>query len=107
MLADWCIMAIAGPDQDPPEPTRETGIMSKARARERKKARLAKLQAAKHSPHESHESGADPTPAELIEEKSHPGKFDAKSAQGGGMRNAGGKNIPNLAASSRGSARSR
>ncbi len=79
--------------------------MSKARARERKKARLAKRQAA--APHEAHDSGADPTPADLIEDKPHPGKFDANSPRGGGMKNVGGKNLPNLAASTRGSARSR
>ncbi|TDI63344.1 MAG: hypothetical protein E2O91_00375 [Alphaproteobacteria bacterium] len=81
--------------------------MSKARARERKKARLAKRQAAAVAPREVHDSGDDPTPADLIEDKSHPGKFDAKSPPGGGMKNTGGKNIPNLAASTRGSARSR
>ncbi len=81
--------------------------MSKARARERKKARLAKRQAAASAPRDVHEHGADHTPADLIEDKSHPGKFDAKSPAGGGMKNAGGKNIPNLAASSRGAARSR
>ena len=81
--------------------------MSKARARERKKARLAKRQAAAVAPREVHDSGDDPTPADLIENKPHPGKFDAKSPPSGGMKNTGGKNIPNLAASTRGSARSR
>ncbi len=79
--------------------------MSKARARERKKARLAKRQAA--APRDGHDSGSDPTPADLIEDKSHPGKVDAKSPPGSGKKNTGGKNIPNLAASARGSARSR
>ena len=81
--------------------------MSKARARERKKARLAKRQAAAVAPRDVHDSGDDPTPADLIEDKPHPGKFDAKSPTGGSMKNTGGKNIPNLAASTRGSARSR
>jgi len=81
--------------------------MSKAKARARKKARLAKRQAAMLAPHEAHDSGANPTPADLIEDKSHPGKFDAKSPPGGGMKNTGGKNIPNLASTTRGSARSR
>lgn len=80
--------------------------MSKARARTRKKARLAKRQAATLAPRDVHDSGADPTPPNLIEDKPHPGKFDAKSLPGG-MKNTGGKNIPNLAASTRGSARSR
>ncbi len=81
--------------------------MSKARARERKKARLAKRQAAAVAPRDVHDAGDDPTPADLIENKPHPGKLDAKSPPGGGMKNTGGKNIPNLAASTRGSARSR
>lgn len=81
--------------------------MSKARARERKKARLAKLQSAKSAPQVAHEVGADHTPAEVAADKPHPGKFDAKGPPGGGMKNTGGKHIPNLAASSRGSARSR
>ena len=80
--------------------------MSKARARARKKARLAKRQAATLAPRDVHELGTDPTPANLIEGKPHPGKFDAKSPPRG-MKNTGGKNIPNLAASTRGSARSR
>ena len=81
--------------------------MSKARARERKKARLAKRQAATLAPHDVHDLGSDPTPADLIPDKPHPGKFDAKSPPGGGMKKTGGKNIPNLAASTRGSARSK
>ena len=80
--------------------------MSKARARARKKARLAKRQAATGAPRDVHDSGGDPIPADLIEDKSHPGKFDAKSPPGG-KKSTGGKNIPNLAASTRGSARSR
>lgn len=80
--------------------------MSKARARTRKKARLAKRQAATLAPRNVHDSGADPTPANLTPDKPHPGKFDAKSPPGS-MKNTGGKNIPNLAASTRGSARSR
>lgn len=86
--------------------------MSKARARERKKARLAKAQAAATvGAHQSHEQGADHTPAELAAQqaadKSHPGKFDAKAPPGGGIKNTSGKGAPNLAASTRGSARSR
>ncbi len=81
--------------------------MSKARARARKKARLAKRQSATLAPRDVHELGADPTPAHLTPDKPHPGKFDAKSPSGGGMKNTGGKNIPNLAASTRGSARSK
>ncbi len=81
--------------------------MSKAKARARKKARLAKRQAATLAPRDEHDSGVDPTPANLIEGKTHPGKFDAKSPPGGGMKNTGGRNIPNLAASTRGSARSK
>ncbi len=81
--------------------------MSKARARARKKARLAKRQAAALAPHDAHESGANPTPADLIEDKPHPGKFDPKSPPGGGMKNARRKNIPNLAATTRGAPRSR
>ena len=80
--------------------------MSKARARTRKKARLAKRQAATLAPRDVHDSGADPTPANLTPDKPHPGKFDAKPSPGD-MKNTGGKNIPNLAASTRGSARSR
>ena len=80
--------------------------MSKARARARKKARLAKRQTAALAPHDAHESGANPTPADLIEDKPHPGKFDPKSPPGG-MKNARRKNIPNLAATTRGAPRSR
>ena len=80
--------------------------MSKARARARKKARLAKQQAATLAPRDVHDLGADPTPAHLTEGKPHPGKFDAKSPLGG-MKNTGGKNTPNIAASSRGAARSK
>lgn len=81
--------------------------MSKAKARARKKARLKKLQAAKLAPQEAHEQGSDQTPAEQIENKTHPGKFDAKGPPGGSMKNSGGRNFPNLGASTRGSARSR
>ena len=81
--------------------------MSKARARARKKARLAKRQAAALAPHDAHESGADPTPAHLIEDKHHPGKFEAKSPPGGIMKNVRGRNVRNLPASTRGAARSR
>ena len=81
--------------------------MSKARARERKKARLAKRQAAAVAPREVHDSGDDPIPADLIENKPHPGKLDAKSPPGGGMKNARRKNIANLAATTRGAPRSR
>ena len=80
--------------------------MTKAKARARKKARMAKRQAAASAPHEAHEPGADPTPADLVEDKSHPGKFDARSLPGG-KRNTGARNVPNLAATTRGSARSR
>jgi len=68
--------------------------MSKARARERKKKRLAR----------AHETGADPIPAAVAEQKHSTGKFDAQLNTGG--KGGGGKNIPNLAASSRGAARS-
>ena len=78
--------------------------MSKAKARARKKARLAKLAAGIH---ETHAAGADHTPADQVENKSHPGKFDAKTPPGSGMKNTSGKGAPNLAASTRGSARSR
>ncbi len=82
--------------------------MSKARARERKKARLAKRALGIS---ETHETGADHTPANLAAEqaagKTHPGKFDAKAPPGGGVKNTSGKGAPNLAASTRGSARSR
>ncbi len=78
--------------------------MSKARARERKKARLARRQAGVV---EAHKAGADHTPADQVEDKSHPGKFDAKAPPGGGIKNTSGRGAPNLAASTRGSARSR
>lgn len=82
--------------------------MSKARARERKKARLAKLQAGIGAgSQQAHEAGADHTPADQVEDKSHPGKFDAKAPPGGGVKNTSGRGAPNLAASTRGSARSR
>lgn len=81
--------------------------MSKARARARKKARLAKRQAEASAPEAAHDQGVDPTPADLAGDKPHPGKFDAKLPPGGGMKNNRGKSIPNLAASTRGSARSR
>jgi len=68
--------------------------MSKARARERKKKRLAR----------THEKGADPIPAAIAEQKNNPGSFDAQLNKAGKGR--GGKNIPNLAASNRGAARS-
>lgn len=68
--------------------------MSKARARERKKKRLAR----------AHETGADHTPAAVAEQKHNTGKFNAQLNKGG--KDGGGKNIPNLAASSRGAARS-
>ena len=68
--------------------------MSKARARERKKKRLAKV----------HESGAGHIPAAVAEQKHNAGKFDTQVNKGG--KSGGGKNIPNLAASSRGAARS-
>ncbi len=81
--------------------------MTKAKARARKKARMAKLLAAKRAPSDAHEAGEDHTPAGVAADKPRPGKFDAKSPPGGGMKNVGGKNIPNLAATTRGSARSR
>lgn len=68
--------------------------MSKARARERKKKRLAR----------AHETGADHIPAAVAEQKHKTGKFDAQLNKDG--KGGGGKNIPNLAASSRGAARS-
>jgi hypothetical protein len=79
--------------------------MSKARARERKKAAMAKRLAAAASPQELHETGADPVPDQIRAEKNHAGKFDPTANKSGG-KNSGGKNIPNLAASSRGAARS-
>ena len=68
--------------------------MSKARARERKKKRLAR----------AHETGIAPTPPAVAEQKHTPGKFNTQLNKGG--KSGGGKNIPNLAASSRGAARS-
>ncbi len=68
--------------------------MSKARARERKKKRLAR----------AHETGAGTIPAAVAEQKHNPGKFNPQLNKGG--KSGGGKNIPNLAASSRGAARS-
>ena len=97
----------AGFTGNQPATDRECTVMTKARARERKKARLAKRQAAASAPHDAHDQGANPTPADLIEDKSHPGKFDAKAPPGGAKKNTGGKNVPNLAATTRGSARSR
>ena len=81
--------------------------MSKAKARARKKARLAKKQAMASAPAENHETGADPTPAKQAANKSHPGRFNPNAPPGGNMKSVGKKNIPNLAASTRGSARSR
>lgn len=68
--------------------------MSKARARERKKKRLA----------QAHKTGIAPTPAAVAEQKHTASRFDMQSNKNG--KNQGGKNIPNLAASSRGAARS-
>ncbi len=68
--------------------------MSKARARERKKKRLA----------QAHATGKAPTPTAIVEKKHTANKFDTQLNKGG--KNVGGKNIPNLAASSRGAARS-
>ena len=78
--------------------------MSKARARERKKKRLAQMRAGKSAPAAAHETGADPIPTAVAQQKHGPGKFDPKANTGG--KSGGGKNIPNLAASSRGAARS-
>lgn len=68
--------------------------MSKAKARERKKKRLA----------QAHKAGKAPTPAAVAEQKHNAGRFDTHLNKTG--KNTGGKNIPNMAASSRGSARS-
>lgn len=68
--------------------------MTKARARERKKKRLAR----------AHETGANPIPAAVAEQKNSPSKFDAQLNNDDKGRS--GKNIPSLAASSRGAARS-
>jgi len=78
--------------------------MSKARARERKKKKLAQMQAAKFAPASAHETGADPTPTAVAQQKHNPGRFDPKLNTGG--KSAGGKSMPNVAASSRGAARS-
>lgn len=78
--------------------------MSKARARERKKKRLAAMHAAKSAPAQVHETGEDAIPTAIAEQNHSPGKFDPKVNIGG--KSGGGKNIPNLAASSRGAARS-
>lgn len=78
--------------------------MSKARARERKKKRLAEMRAAKAAPVDAHETGENSIPAAVAQQKHGPGKFDPKVNTGG--KSGGGKNIPNLAASSRGAARS-
>lgn len=78
--------------------------MSKARARERKKKRLAQAHAAKSAAPKVHETGEDHTPAAVAEQKHNPNKFDSQQNKGG--KGGGGKNIPNLAASSRGAARS-
>jgi len=78
--------------------------MSKARARERKKKRIAEMRAGKSAPAETHETGEDATPTAVAQQKHGPGKFDPKLNTGG--KSGGGKNIPNLAASSRGAARS-
>lgn len=77
--------------------------MSKTRARERKKKRLAALHAAKAAPAPAHETGTDAIPEGISDQKHKPGKFDARLNTGG---KGGGKNIPNLAVSSRGAARS-
>lgn len=78
--------------------------MSKARARERKKKRLAAMHAAKSASAPVHDTGEDATPAEVVQQKHKPGKFDPQLNTGG--KNAGGKNIPNLAVASRGASRS-
>ncbi len=61
------------------------------------------MHAAKAAPASAHDTGEDATPAEVKAQKHTPGKFDAKLNTGKG---AAGKNIPNVAASSRGAARS-
>lgn len=78
--------------------------MSKTRARERKKKRLAKMRAEKSAPADAHETGEDRIPTAVAQPKPIPGKFDPKLNIGG--KSGGGKNIPNLAASSRGASRS-
>ena len=73
--------------------------MSKTRARERKKKRLAQAQVAKGA----HEAGTGATPSAVVEQPQNGRKFNTQMNKG---VNAGGKNIPNLAASSRGASRS-
>lgn len=68
--------------------------MSKARARDRKKKRLAR----------AHETGTKPTSPAVAEQKSKPGKFDPQLNKGG--KSGSGKNIPNAAVANRGAARS-
>lgn len=67
--------------------------MSKTRARERKKKRLAR----------AHETGVKPTRPAVADQKNS-GNFNAQLNKGG--KNQSGQNIPNAAASNRGSARS-
>ena len=77
--------------------------MSKARARERKKKRLAAAHAAKMAPKVEHDQGTDPIPEEVAEQKVTPPKFDPKS----NLQEKGrGKPIPKPAATTRGAARS-
>ena len=68
--------------------------MSKARARQRKKKRLA----------QGHQTGKGAIPATVAEQNFNTGKFNNHLNTDGKI--GGGKNIPNLAASSRGAARS-
>ena len=68
--------------------------MSKARARQRKKKRLA----------QGHQTGKVAIPAAVAEQNFNAGKFNNHLNTDGKI--GGGKNIPNLAASSRGAARS-
>jgi len=68
--------------------------MSKARARERKKKRLAR----------AHETGKAPTAPAIAEQKHGKGNYDAQLNKGG--KAGGGKNIPNVAVANRGAARS-
>jgi len=77
--------------------------MSKARARERKKKRLAEARVRPDAP-EIHEAGTDAIPAgvaEVVEQDQNRGKFNTQLNKG-----VRGKNRPNLAASSRGASRS-
>lgn len=67
--------------------------MSKTRARERKKKRLAR----------AHETGIKPARQAVADQKNS-GNFNAQLNKGG--KNQSGQNIPNAAASNRGSARS-